>query len=1013
MAVNFKINGKPYKVLLQNHPPDITLNTFIRQHANLPATKFMCLEGGCGVCICAVKGRHPDTNEHKVWATNSMGTLAGNLSIKHQHKEFPSDIFILLETLNAKFTIMGLDGKTTTSSVLNYLQMDMSKKILTKIIIEAKPVDQYLFNSYKIMPRAQNAHAFVNAGFLLEMANDTVKSARICFGGINPDFIHAYQTEKFLVGKNLFSNETIQGVMTELEAEINPDWVLPDASPEYRRKLACGLFYKFILGVAPQDIVKEQNRSGGDILRRSLSSGTQIYDTRKDMYPVTKPIRKIEAIAQCSGEAFYMNDLPPLPGEVWAAFVHATQANSRIAKIDASPALNIPGVVAFYSAKDIPGTNSFIEKGMFGFDEEEYIFCDDLVQFHSQPLGVIVAETADIAKAASEKVKVLYEKLSGSVMPTMQDVFENKAFHRISGVTESENYKESTSPLEGTKHIQSNFDIGSQYHYTMEPQTCVCIPTEDGLDVYSATQHMDLTQSAIAKCLDTTKSKVFLQVRRLGGGYGCKISRASQIACACAVASTLLNRPVRFVQSLESMMNAVGKRFACHCDYTVDVDDKGKIVKLTNSFYEDCGCTVNESPVNYLSTWTVSNCYDADGNWKISGKTVKTDAPSHTWCRAPGALEGIAMIENIMEHIACETQQDSADVRLRNLKPGTKMETLLPEFLTSTEYKARKEEIIKFNEQNRWRKRGLGLALMKYPTHYFGTQPATVSIYQGDGSVSISHGGIEMGQGLNTKVAQVAAYVLGVPLETIRIHPSDSFNGANATVTGGGVGSETACYAAKKACEELLLRMQPVRDTMENPTWLTLVQKCWSSNISLTASRSHKAGDLQVYDVWGLCLSEIEVDILTGNLVIKRVDILEDTGESLSPIIDVGQIEGAFIMGVGYWLTEKLVFNRQSGELLTNRTWTYKPPGAKDIPIDFRITLLQNSPNPAGFLRSKATGEPASCLAISVLFALRHALDSSRADAGITEKWFHLGAPSTPEDTVLNSGTSVEMFTLN
>lgn len=147
--------------------------------------------------------------------------------------------------------------------------------------------------------------------------------------------------------------------------------------------------------------------------------------------------------------------------------------------------------------------------------------------------------------------------------------------------------------------------------------------------------------------------------------------------------------------------------------------------------------------------------------------------------------------------------------------------------------------------------------------------------------------------------------------------------------------------------------MQPVRDTMENPTWLTLVQKCWSSNISLTASRSHKAGDLQVYDVWGLCLSEIEVDILTGNLVIKRVDILEDTGESLSPIIDVGQIEGAFIMGVGYWLTEKLVFNRQSGELLTNRTWTYKPPGAKDIPIDFRITLLQNSPNPAGFLRSK------------------------------------------------------------
>ncbi|CAD7078522.1 unnamed protein product [Hermetia illucens] len=167
-----------------------------------------------------------------------------------------------------------------------------------------------------------------------------------------------------------------------------------------------------------------------------------------------------------------------------------------------------------------------------------------------------------------------------------------------------------------------------------------------------------------------------------------------------------------------------------------------------------------------------------------------------------------------------------------------------------------------------------------------------------------------------------------------------------------------------------------------------------------------------MYDIWGLCLSEVEVDILTGNLLINRVDILEDTGESLSPSIDIGQIEGAFIMGVGYWLTEKLVFNRQTGELLTNRTWNYKPPGVKDIPIDFRITLLQNSPNPAGFLRSKATGEPAICLSVSVLFALRRALESSRADAGLAPNWFHLGAPTSPEETVLNSGTSVDMFFL-
>lgn len=655
------------------------------------------------------------------------------------------------------------------------------------------------------MPRAQNAHAYVNASFLIQMSGEIVKSARICFGGINPEFTHAIQTEKFLAGKKLFSNETIQGAMAILTKELTPDWVLPDASPEFRRTLACGLLYKFILGAAPEGSVKEEFKSGGDILRRPLSTGSQIFDTRKDMYPVTKPIPKVEALVQCSGEAFYMNDLAPIPGELWAAFVHATQVNSKIAKIDPADALKIPGVVAFYCAKDIPGKNTFVVKGWLGIIEDEEIFCSDTVKYHSQPLGVIIAESPELAKEASDAVKVIYEKMKGVVMPTMADVFENKAFHRIQESTKASKDNDEKIFAKQSKHIQGNFDIGGQYHYTMEPQTCVCIPTEDGMDVYSASQWMALTQCAISNALNMTSSKIFVQIRRLGGGYGFKISRSVQIACSCALACLLLNRPVRFVQSLESMMNSLGKRYACHSDYEVDVDEKGKIAKLGNIFYEDCGSALNDDPTNFLTKLTATNCYEVNAGWNIVGKTVKTDAPSHTWCRGPGPLEGIAMIENIMEHIAYETQQDPVDVRYKNLKPGIKMETLLPDFLKLTEYKARKKEIIDFNRKNRWRKRGLGLAVMQYPIHYFGIQPATVTIYQGDGSVSVSHGGIEMGQGINTKAAQVAAYTLGIPLEQIRIHPSDSFNGANAIVTGGGVASESVCYVSSISFSQLCI----------------------------------------------------------------------------------------------------------------------------------------------------------------------------------------------------------------
>ncbi|XP_058831556.1 uncharacterized protein LOC131690075 [Topomyia yanbarensis] len=947
----------------------------------------------------------------------NAGTIAGNLSIKNQHHEFPSDIYLILEAAGATLTIAESGGKISTCRLLMFVQMNMNKKIIKSVTLPALDPSVNFFRSYKIMPRAQNAHAYVNGAFLLTLnsSKNCVERARICLGGINPNFTHAKNTEKLLVDKNPFENSILQSACNTLSAELDPDWILPDASSEYRKNLAVSLFYKFILCIAPQGQVnlKPEYKSGGTVMERPLSSGKQTFDTHQNNWPLTKNIPKIEALAQTTGEAKFSNDLPPQPGELYAAFVLATQANSRIAKIDPSNALKMPGVVGLFSAKDIPGVNNFMSAGLGNQDVEE-ILCSGQVRFHGQPAGVIVAETFNLAQKAANEVNITYEKTSDkSIYPTLKSIMNVDAHDRFFDVSFDKRGKSYRVAPTATaiKTIKGRFEIAGQYHFTMETQTCVCVPIEDGMDVYSSTQWMDLTQVAIAESLKLPQNSLNLHVRRLGGGYGAKISRATQVACACALAAHLTHRPVRFVLKIEENMRAIGKRYGCISDYEVDVEKTGKITKMNNHYAQDYGVSLNES-VQGATTEFFKNCYDAK-TWKTVGKAVRTDAPSNTWCRAPGTTEGVAMIENIMEHIAHEMGLDPLEVRMANMTSDNKMQQLMPQFRKDVQFDERKRVIDEFNASNRWKKRGIAIVPMQYLLDYFGQLNAIVSIYAGDGTVSVTHGGIEMGQGMNTKVAQVTAFALGIGLEKVSVKPSTSLTSPNAIVTGGSMTSEAVCYAVKKACDMLLDRMKPVREANHDAPWEMIVKLSYVKNIDLCAEAQYKAEDLKSYYIWGLSCAEVETDILTGNVQVKRVDILEDTGESMSPGIDVGQIEGAFVMGIGYYLTEALVYDNESGALLTDRTWTYKPPGAKDIPIDFRINFLQKSANPAGVLRSKATGEPALNMAIVVLFALRDALRSARKDAGLPDEWIPLGTPTTPDQVYLLAGNKIEQYLLN
>ncbi|XP_011694373.1 PREDICTED: xanthine dehydrogenase/oxidase-like isoform X2 [Wasmannia auropunctata] len=945
----------------------------------------------------------------------NIGSIAGNLMIKHAHHEFPSDLFLMLETAGTQIHILEAPGAKKSMMLQEFLQTDMRHKIIYSVVLPALS-DDYEYRSYKIMPRAQNAHAHINAGFLFKLdgGGKVLEKPNIIFGGINEHFLHAKNTEQLLVGKSILDKQVLKTALETLHNELQPDHVLPDYSPEFRKTLAEGLFYKFVLSIKPENM-NSKLRSGGSILKRELSSGTQDYDTDKNVWPVSKPMVKLEAIQQTSGEAQYCNDLPPFPGEVFCAFVLSKVGNGKIESIDASKALAMKGVVAFFSAKDIPGKNLCISAAdqLMMLINDEVLFAEKDVIYAGQPIGVIAAETHNLAHEAAQLVEIKYtETLKRKPVISIEDALASKDDSRfMQGI--SVPAKKKGKNVKQT--IKAVFHCGSQYHYTMETQSCVCVPAEDGMDVYPTSQWLDLTQVSIANCLAVKNNSINVHIRRIGGGYGAKISRNAVISCTCALVCHKLNRPARFITSLESNMQSQGKRISTRQEYEVGVDNEGVIQYLDSRHWHNAGCNFND-PHAWVVVHHFESCYSNEC-WTINGFEVRTDLPSNSYCRAPGSTEGVAMIENIMEHIARVLKKDPLQVKLANMNDVDKaaLEPMIKGLAKSADYEMRKRAVDTFNNENRWKKKGIALVPMKYPFAYWGQFNAMVSICARDGTVCVTHGGVECGQGINTKVAQIAAYTLGIDVSLVNVKPTNNIVTPNNAVTGGSVTSESCGYATIQACKELLKRLEPIKKEMKNPSWRELVFTAYLKDVDLCARHMYAPTQddaLKPYAIYGVTIAEVEIDLLTGQHIIKRVDLVEDAGISLNPEIDVGQVEGAFVMGIGYWTSEELVYDSKTGALTNDRTWNYKPPGVKDIPEDFRVSFRRNSPNTLGVLRSKATGEPPLCMSYVIPLAFRYALNSARADVGNKEAWYDLDAPYTNERILLSSLTNKDNMIL-
>ncbi|XP_048248710.1 indole-3-acetaldehyde oxidase-like isoform X1 [Haliotis rufescens] len=952
----------------------------------------------------------------------NAGTWAGNLMVKHCHPEFPSDVFTLLEAVSARVHILDHGpGAEGDHSLKDFLQLEMAGKTITRLeLFQLDP--RARVQSFKVSPRLQNAHAYVNAAFCLtlDVHSQVVCRPSLVFGGISPDTIHASKTEDLLMGKCLTDRSLLQGILTYLHAELHPSQQQPlSASPEYRRQLGVNLFYKFLLSL--------RNGEKGDNSYCPLSTSQHTFENLQSEWPLKAPMPKLTAPLQASGEAVYVDDLPVMKNQLYGSFVLTSVAKGKVIDIDATKALNMPGVVRLFTAKDIPGENNALKQVSYPQQREE-LFCSGNVKHAGQQIGFLVAESQSLAEEASRQISVTYTDTETPIL-SVQDAIHNNSYH-ANPLKETRIGEPEDAMAASSSTVEGQCTMENLFHFYLENNAAVCVPSEDGLDVYTPTQALSGVQRAIAAVIGQPCNYVNVTVPRIGGSFGGKNIGTAPPCIAPALAAYKLNRPVRTTIGLASAMEMLGNRGSILAKYQAGFDGDGRLQAVTIDVYCDCGYTSNWV-YNFLGILA-----DIDGGYFCPNRRVriilcKTNKPTSQSMRAPANYPAGFIIESVMEHVASFLQMDPEVVKEMNLYQEGQVSSLGNDMKYCTlrrlwahlhetaEIERRKAVVEAFNKEHKWRKRGLAMTPVKFSVMYNNVgYTVDVAIYEVDGSVTVTQGGVEMGQGLYTKVAQAVASSLGIPVTTIKVRPNISHVSVNNFPTAGSSTSELAVNSALRCCEILKERMEPVRKNVpEGADWLTVIRACSKLGIELAAKHKWKpewqgGAYSPAYCAFAAGASEVELDVLTGENHIRRVDIIYDCGESLNPVLDIGQIEGAFMMGVGGLLLERVVYDDVTGRVVNNSTWDYKPPTCKDIPVDWRISLLPDSPCPQGVRGSKAVGEPPIMLSTGVFFALKHAVGAARLDLTGDSKYQESAAPMTVERAHQGCGVVVDSLKL-
>ncbi|GHE82935.1 xanthine dehydrogenase molybdopterin binding subunit [Thalassotalea profundi] len=735
---------------------------------------------------------------------------------------------------------------------------------------------------------------------------------------------------------------------------------------------------------------------------------------------------------QVAGEAIYVDDRSPLRGELYAAVGQSEHAHANIVAMDLSKVKTAEGVLAVITVEDVPGHTDigpvFPGDPVLALGKVEYI---------GQPIFAVAASSYELARKAVKLAKIEYEELEAVL--TIKDALAKQNFVRPPFTMKR---GDSEKAIEGAEHqLSGSIVVGGQEHMYLEGQVSTAEPTEDGgMNIFTSSQHPSEVQKLVAEVLDIPLNKVLVDMRRMGGGFGGKETQAAPWACIAALLANITKRPVKFKLSRVDDMVMTGKRHPFENNYTVGFDSDGVIKGIKIEVNSNCGYSPDLSDaITDRAMFHSDNAYYLD-QATVTGNRCKLNTVSHTAFRGFGGPQGMMTIEMVMDDIARHIGKDPLEIRMLNLYgkedrnvthyhqkvEHNNLAELIETLAESSDYQARRQTITEFNKSNAILKKGIALTPVKFgisfTVQHLNQAGALVHIYT-DGTIHLNHGGTEMGQGLNTKIAQVVAEVFQVDVDTVAISSARTDKVPNTSPTAASSGTDLngkAAQAAAKtikqrlidfACEKYQVRADQVK--FENShiivgdqtfSFAEFSQIAYMGRVSLSSTGFYKTPKIHFdrakgkgrpffYFATGAAVSEVIIDTLTGEYKTLRTDILQDVGHSINPAIDIGQIEGAFIQGMGWLTTEELIWN-EKGRLLSNNPATYKIPAINDAPADFRVALVTDAPNREHTIyNSKAVGEPPFMLGMSVWSALKDAI-SSISDYKQSPV---LDTPATPE----------------
>jgi xanthine dehydrogenase large subunit len=744
------------------------------------------------------------------------------------------------------------------------------------------------------------------------------------------------------------------------------------------------------------------------------------------------PVSHESARGHVTGEALYTDDLAgrfPLLLHAWP--VLAPHAHAMLTQLDAAPALAEPGVHATLTADDVPGEN---DSGANRRDEP--LFPRE-VMYHHQPVAWVLAETLEAARRGAGRVRATYEVLPALL--TIPEAAKAESFHagplRLHRGDPAAELRKSPYRLDGT------FEIGGQEHFYLETMASIAwLDESGGVAVHSSTQHPSETQEVVARVLGVPRHMVTAECLRMGGAFGGKEVQANPWAAIAALGVWKTRRPVRVRLPRVLDMALTGKRHPFLARYAAGFDDQGRLLALEATLYSDGGWSLDLSePVMWRALFHLDNAYYLPAV-DVSGFVCRTHKTSQTAFRGFGGPQGMLVVEDILDRIARRLSLPPEVVRERNfyreghtthygqpVKDAARIGAIWQELLQTSGFAGRRAAIAQFNAAHPHRKRGLAITPVKFgisfTATFFNQAGALVLVYR-DGSVQVNHGGTEMGQGLHTKIRQIAAETLGIPLDAVRIMPTRTDKVPNTSPTAASASTDMNGAAVADACRQLQARLAPIAgvmlacppeavvfsggaahtrgDQVQSVPFAEVVEAAYRQRIALFAQGYYRTpgihfdqkagqGEPFHYFAFGAAVTEVEVDGFTGEHRVLRVDILQDVGDSVSPLIDRGQVEGGFVQGLGWLTLEELLWDAQ-GRVATAGASTYKLPSWSELPEVFQVNFLERASEPGVIFGSKAVGEPPLMLAISAREALRDAIGAF-GPGGIVA----LDSPLTPE----------------